>query len=62
MLIQADTHPADHYMSKLRTAFCEHLESNLAEKYMPQGRRGEARRLSEDIQFDVPLELKRLIF
>ncbi len=62
VLIQADTHPADHYMSKLRTAFCEHLESNLAEKYMPQGPRGEARRLSEDIQFDVPLELKRLIF
>lgn len=55
--IHEDTHPADHYMSKLRAAFCEHLSSDIAEQYIPQGRRSEARRLSDMITFHLPTEL-----
>lgn len=60
--INDNNHSSDHYMTKLRHAFEQHLSPEQTAQYMLQGRRGEARRLSEDIHFDVPLELKRLIF
>lgn len=33
----------------------------MAERYLPQGRRGEPRRLSKDMCFDLPEELKKLM-